>query len=318
MAIGSDTGAFGGRYVASNTANTGTSTWSFSVPFAGTYVVWGRVLAPNAATDSFFVRVDAGAEDIYDVAEGTAGPSWQWTRVNGRNGTPQPATLNPRTFVLGAGSHTLRVRAREAATRLDRLIVTNDAAFVPTSGNVVTYSDVPVGHPFYEFIEAITRNGVASGCGGGRFCPDAATTRAQMAVFLLRAKHGPTFMPPPATGTVFSDVPAGSFAAAWIERLAAEGLTGGCGGGRFCPSSPVSRDQLSTFLLQGRWGTAYRPPAAVGMFDDVPTASGFAPWIEEIFREGITGGCGPSLYCPQSTATRGQIAVMLSVSFGLS
>jgi hypothetical protein len=318
MTIAIDSGALGGRYVRSTTPNTGTSTWSFSVPFAGTYAVWGRVLASSGASDSFFVRVDADAEDVYDVAEGTAGPAWQWTRVNGRNGTSQPATLNPRTFALGAGSHTLRFRARESDTRLDRLIVTNDLAYVPTTGNVVTYSDVPVGHPFYEFIEAVSRNGVASGCGGGRFCPDGATTRAQMAVFLLRAKHGPTFTPPPATGTVFTDVPAVSFAAAWIERLAAEGLTSGCGGGRFCPSAPVGRDQLAPFLLQTRWGTSFLPPPAVGMFVDVPMASGFAPWIEEIFREGITGGCGPSLYCPQTTATRGQIAVMIGAGFGLS
>ena len=30
---------------------------------------------------------------------------------------------------------------------------------------------------------------VAAGCGGGAFCPDAAVTRAQMAVLLVNAFH---------------------------------------------------------------------------------------------------------------------------------
>jgi hypothetical protein len=275
-------------------------------------------LAPSATSDSLFVRADSGTEDVFDMTEAGAGTTWKWARVNGRNGTTVPGTLNPRTFALSAGGHTLRFRGRDAGARVDRLVLTNDSAFVPTSGNQVTYSDVPVGHPFYEFVEAVTRNGVASGCGGGNFCPDAQTTRAQMAVFLLRARHGAGFTPPPATGTVFSDVPANSFAAAWIERLAAEGMTTGCGGGRYCPTTAVSRDQLSVFLLQARWGTGFAPPGAVGMFSDVPMANGFARWIEELFREGITGGCAPGLYCPQGTATRGQIAVMLAAGFGLS
>ncbi len=40
------------------------------------------------------------------------------------------------------------------------------------------------------------------------YCPDAQVTRGQMAVFLLRSKHGAGYQPPPATGTMFTDVPA--------------------------------------------------------------------------------------------------------------
>jgi carboxyl-terminal processing protease len=49
---------------------------------------------------------------------------------------------------------------------------------------------------------------------------------------------------------VFSDVPASAFAAAWIERLAAEGLTAGCGGGAYCPDASVTRAQMAVFLVQ--------------------------------------------------------------------
>jgi hypothetical protein len=72
-----------------------------------------------------------------------------------------------------------------------------------------------------------------------------------MAIFLLRAKYGSTYMPPPAGATTgFADVPPSHWAAAWIKQLAAEGITGGCGNGNYCPSSPVTRDQIAVFLVR--------------------------------------------------------------------
>lgn len=47
-----------------------------------------------------------------------------------------------------------------------------------------TFGDVPVGHVFHRFIEALAASGITAGCGSGNFCPDAALTRGQMAVFL--------------------------------------------------------------------------------------------------------------------------------------
>jgi hypothetical protein len=47
---------------------------------------------------------------------------------------------------------------------------------------------------------------------------------------------------------VFDDVPMGYWAAAWIEALASEGITAGCGGGNYCPDAPVSRAQMAVFL----------------------------------------------------------------------
>jgi hypothetical protein len=70
-----------------------------------------------------------------------------------------------------------------------------------------------------------------------------------MAVFLLRAEHGPDYLPPDVgADTGFADVPIDHWAAAWIKKLAAEGITGGCGGGNFCPNQIVTRAQMAVFL----------------------------------------------------------------------
>jgi hypothetical protein len=54
------------------------------------------------------------------------------------------------------------------------------------------------------------------------------------------------------------------------------------------------------------------------MFNDVPETSPFCRWIEEFARAGITGGCGFGNYCPTLPVTRDQMAVFLTVAFGLT
>jgi hypothetical protein len=182
-----------------------------------------------------------------------------------------------------------------------------------------TFLDVPPSHPFYEFVEILADNGVTGGCAPSYYCPDNPVTRAQMAVFLLKAKLGASHVPPAATGTVFGDVPANAFAAAWIEELASLGVTSGCGGGNYCPNQTVTRRQMSTFLLKTKLGSGHVPPAATGVFADVPMNDPFVTWIEELYADEITGGCltNPLRYCPSNPNTRGQMAAFLVKTFDL-
>ena len=159
----------------------------------------------------------------------------------------------------------------------------------PTCAGI--FSDVACPSLFADWIENLAAEGITAGCGGGDYCPSSPVTREQMAVFLLKTEHGPTFVPPACTG-VFPDVSCSSPFARWIETLAAEGITAGCGGGNFCPGNPVTRAQMAVFLLKVEHGSGYVPPACAGLFGDVPCPSLFADWIEELFTEGITAGCG--------------------------
>ena len=181
-----------------------------------------------------------------------------------------------------------------------------------------SFNDVPPDNLFYPFIENLFHNGVTGGCAGGGYCPANNVTRGQMAVFLMKARWGAVFLPPPATGTAFPDVPASHPFARWIEELVREQITAGCGGGLYCPDDPVTREQMAVFLLKTLLGSSYLPPACAGDFDDVPCPSQFADWIEDLYGMGITGGCGPDLYCPLNSVLRQQMAAFLVKTFGLA
>jgi hypothetical protein len=118
---------------------------------------------------------------------------------------------------------------------------------------------------------------------------------------------------------VFLDVPSGSFAAAWIEELFNEGITGGCGGDNYCPGSSVTRQQMAVFLLKTKHGAAYLPQNCAGIFADVTCPGAIANWIQDLYNERVTGGCSasPPLFCPLATVTRGQMAVFLVKTFSL-
>ena len=58
---------------------------------------------------------------------------------------------------------------------------------VSPASATATFADVPPTHLFYQYVEALAASGITAGCGGGNYCPDAAVTRGQMAVFLSKA-----------------------------------------------------------------------------------------------------------------------------------
>ena len=179
------------------------------------------------------------------------------------------------------------------------------------------FADISDSHWAWLYIQVLANSGITAGCGNGNYCPDSVVTRAQMAVFLERGMRGSGFSPPAATGSVFLDVSPVDFAASFIEQLASDGITAGCGNNNYCPDDTVTRDQMAVFLLRAKYGSSYSPPAAAGVFGDVDLGHWAVRWIEQLAAEGITAGCGGGNYCPNADVTRDQMAVFLVRAFGL-
>ncbi|MDJ0498905.1 MAG: S-layer homology domain-containing protein [Acidimicrobiia bacterium] len=113
-------------------------------------------------------------------------------------------------------------------------------------GNLFTDDD---DSTFELDIDKLATAGVTRGCNppvNDNFCPDKNVTREQMAAFLVRALGltddggGNTFIDD--DDSIFQDE---------IAKLAAAGITTGCNppdNDMFCPSKPVTREQMAAFL----------------------------------------------------------------------
>jgi hypothetical protein len=182
-----------------------------------------------------------------------------------------------------------------------------------------------VGEGFCGYIEYFASLGVTGGCSAAPplYCPNNILDRAQMAVFLLGGAKSLDILPS-CSGTVFGDVnkeTVGETFCRFIEFLAFLGITGGCGGGNYCPHDPVTREQMAVFLEVLLGAIPYQLPGACsGFLSDVGFTTEHERYvcrIIEVFQsQGISGGCStnPPLYCPSAPVTRAEMAVFLPVT----
>lgn len=244
--------------------------------------------------------------------------TWQFITVPA-NSTLQNANLIGANTAQPSFTSDVPGEYRLSLTVSDGVSSGVDKVIVTVISSTPVYLDVPSNYWAYPAIQALAASGVSTGCGGNRFCPQDAVTRAQLALFLERKLRGGNHIPAAPSGTRFSDVPANSFAAAWIEQIAMDGIVGDCGNGRYCPNQVVTRAELAVYLGRLIHGSGFTPAAAQGnVFGDVP-ANGFAAaWIEQLAADNLTGGCGSGRFCPRKAVTRAELAVLLNRITGIT
>lgn len=180
---------------------------------------------------------------FYDVP--SSDPFRSYIETVYKNGITGGCRLSPLMYCPNA-----QVTRDQIAVFLLRGIHASSYAPPPATG---VFQDVSTNYWAADWIEELAAERITSGCREApkQYCPSTALTRDQMAIFLLRARHGPDYVPPKATG-VFQDVPTNYWAADWIERLAAEGITSGCSTAPklYCPAQPVTRAEMAVLLVK--------------------------------------------------------------------
>ncbi len=156
------------------------------------------------------------------------------------------------------------------------------------------------GLAYEQDILALFAAGVTSGCSSDRFCPFGYVSRGEMASFLQRA------LDLKATSIDFFWDVSFSVHRPAINAIASAQITSGCGGGRYCPGTVVSRGEMATFLTRA----LDLPPASHDYFRD-DNGSHHEASINAIAQAGITTGCASGSYCPWGAVTRGEMARFL-------
>ncbi|MGQ9731933.1 MAG: heparinase II/III domain-containing protein [Candidatus Zipacnadales bacterium] len=150
----------------------GCAMFSFTVPEAGRYVLYGLVRAGGeelGKSDSFFVTVDGGERLTWDIKTGA---SLGWDAVMNRG------EERPHVFDLTAGSHTIRLEVREAQTEFFGWLVLPENEKPPQTTTLaapaITVDEAVMGDPPFLRREAGTITG----------------PNASMDVFFVRPKPG--------------------------------------------------------------------------------------------------------------------------------
>jgi parallel beta-helix repeat protein len=254
------------------------------------------------------------------------------TGING-NVSVAPAFVNPALTdyrlqvgspVVDAGDGTaadVPATDIEGAARVvdgngDTVAVVDMGAYERPSGGLPFFADVPPSYWARFWIETLFGAGVTGGCSvtPPLYCPESMVTREQMAAFIIRALG--EFDPPAPATQRFLDVPPSSPFYRFIDRMAVLGITGGCGGGNYCPGAPVTREQMAAFIVRAL-GEFAPPQPAAQRFLDVPPSNPFYAFIDRMAVLGITAGCTTTSYCPLAAVTRAQMAVFLVRAFNL-
>ncbi|RED58654.1 bifunctional 2',3'-cyclic-nucleotide 2'-phosphodiesterase/3'-nucleotidase [Cohnella lupini] len=111
----------------------------------------------------------------------------------------------------------------------------------------------------------------------------------------------------------FADVPATHWAFDAINDLAANQIVTGKTDTVFDPISNVTRAEFATLLVKALKLTAKNKPA----FQDVPATAWYADAVAAANENGLVSGIAPSLFAPNDTITREQMAVMASSALKL-
>ncbi len=204
----------------------------------------------------------------------------------------------------------------------------------------ITFTDVPPGSTFYDYITCMACrgiiNGYTSGCESGNPCfrPNNNVTRGQLSKIVSNSA-GYNDDPGPQR---FEDVPLGSTFYDFIGRLASRDIIAGypCGGpGEPCvgpgnlpyfrPNANVTRGQLSKIVSEA---AGYSDPVGDQQFQDVLPGSTFYDWIWRLTDRGIMNGyacggvgepcVGPAnlpYFRPGANATRGQASKIVANTF---
>ena len=231
-------------------------------------------------------------------------------------GCSTPCSVNtPGTSTQVSGSITLSAGSYSITLKNGTTGLTSASWGSLTIASPGVFADVAPTDYYFEAASLLYASKITAGCSATplMYCPDQQVTRAELAVFSVRAAIGGDPLPGTySTTPYFTDVPQNAFGFAWIQKVYELGFTSGCGGNNYCPDSPVTRDDMASFMVRLRYGstTAFTYPSTPYFTDVAPNQFGFA-WIQRLREDSIVAGCGATTYCPLDVVTRGQMAIFI-------
>ncbi|MDR1573528.1 MAG: S-layer homology domain-containing protein, partial [Clostridiales Family XIII bacterium] len=178
------------------------------------------------------------------------------------------------------------------------------------AGDISKFTDI-TGHWAYEFIKFAVENGLFNGTSETTFSPNLAMDRGMFVTVLgrLAGIDAATYIDTP-----FTDVKAGAYYAPYAAWASANNIVEGVGGGLFAPAREITRQEMATMLNRyinfAKITLASNPQAAFA--DDAAIASWAKDSVYALAFAGLLNGVGDNNYAPTRTATRAEVATLLT------
>ena len=185
------------------------------------------------------------------------------------------------------------------------------AALPEKTGPGFPFRDVAQTRWSYPYVKALYDNGVVTGVTAAAFAPTEQLTRAQLVTLLGRmAKVDAARY----NSCAFTDVPAGSYYAPYVEWARQNGVVQGTGGSRFSPNAPATREQLAviTANFAKSQRIALTPVNARAAFSDGAQISSWAAdAVAQLQQAGVLSGYPDGSFRPRNPVTREEACKIL-------
>lgn len=177
--------------------------------------------------------------------------------------------------------------------------------------HTISYNDVTAGDWFTSDVIYVTLTGLMNGTGDG-FSPNNNINRAQLVTVLYRMAGQPEV-----TGeNPFTDVPDGQWYTDAVLWAAENGITEGTSETTFAPNSALSREDMATLLYRFADFETEEPIEITGDLSGYTDADLVADYAVDAMTwavgEGVISGIGNNTLAPDNTASRAQMATVLT------
>ena len=180
----------------------------------------------------------------------------------------------------------------------------------PSQTEEAPFTDVAAGSWYEDAVNYVYTNNLMSGVSATSFAPNTHLSRAMIAQILYAMED-----PSAVSSATFQDVPGGMWYTDAVNWAASAGLVSGYGDGTFGPNDDITREQMAAILYRYAQyaGMDISARGDLSAFTDGASTS---DWAEEAVAwalgSGLLSGKGGGILDPQGTATRAEVAVILT------
>lgn len=172
-------------------------------------------------------------------------------------------------------------------------------------------SDVPLDAWYHDVVDTAVDCGWMNGTGNSQFTPQGTTTRGMLATVLYRMAGSPK-----APKSTFADVESSMYYADAVAWAAENGIVTGLDATTYAPAHSITREQLAAMLYRMAQHNGQASAGSADVLNGFADRNAVHDWAKDAMcwaiENGIVTGKGNAVLDPTGTATRAEVAAMLT------